>query len=100
MDVNVHFLEEVRWNLKGLLLGFKVGKGCLRRLLHNFANLSGHLHVAFSFDNQHFDRHDFSAVLRPGDGRSHTDFVILLRHCREELRWSEQLGDMVCADFR
>jgi len=73
--VNIEALEQIWFQLELVAARFDEGEGSLAALLHNFANLSGHLQAAFAFQHGNFDGHNFAAVLCPGEGGGNANII-------------------------
>src|SRR3990172_9183077 len=65
----------------------------MRRLLHDFADLTGDLKIPFTVQEQDLDRHGLPAVLGPGQPGGGADHVFRLGLARNDLRRAEQSTD-------
>ena len=92
--MNIQSLVDLRIDAEFTRMPFEIRKRRLRRLLHNFTDLPGDLHAALAFQDQHLDRHNLAAVLRPCHGSGNANLVLALGFGLEELRRAEELFDV------
>jgi len=90
VDVHIDFFEQVWIYFKGSGFGFNIRECSLSGFLHYVSDLPSDLQVTFAFHDQHFNRHDFTTILRPCNRGGYTHFILAFCFSHEELWRSKE----------